>query len=111
MSLNIGDLVVCVDDSMQPHTIEELKADVPNWIKKGKTYTIRGFVDSDFVVGVLLEEIHNPLKYFKLVDKVQEPSFAIWRFKKTIEAEQKEMSTSHIEQVERLLNLIKPSYE
>jgi len=34
MGLSAGDRVVCIDDSMQPHTVEELKKDVPNWVKK-----------------------------------------------------------------------------
>jgi len=78
----IGEKILCVDDSLQPHTIEELRQDVPNFVKKGQQYTVRGFSDSDFVVGVLLEEIRNPLKYFRLVGGVREPSFALWRFEK-----------------------------
>ena len=34
MGFSIGDRVVCVDDVMQPHTVEELKKNVPNWVKK-----------------------------------------------------------------------------
>jgi hypothetical protein len=48
---NVGDKVVCVDSSMQLHTVEELRRDVPNWVKQGQQYTIRDIVDSDFVVG------------------------------------------------------------
>ena len=54
---NVGDKVVCVDSSMQLHTVEELRRDVPNWVKQGQQYTIRDIVDSDFVIGVRLEEI------------------------------------------------------
>jgi len=79
---NVGDKVVCIDASMQLHTVEELRRDVPNWVKQGQQYTIRDIVDSDFVVGVRLEEITNPMKYFKLIDKYMEPAFGTFRFRK-----------------------------
>lgn len=80
-NMKVGSKVVCIDNSMQPHTIEELKKDVPNWLVKGKTYTVREIVDHDFVVGIRLEEITNPPIYFKVVNKVLEPCFASWRFR------------------------------
>jgi len=79
---NIGDKVVCIDSSMQLHTVEELRRDVPNWVKQGQQYTIRDIVDSDFVVGVRLEEITNPMRHFKLIGKYMEPAFATFRFRK-----------------------------
>lgn len=82
---DIGDTVYCVDDSIKPEMLMELANDMPNWITQDKKYTVRGFNDNDgIVVGVLLEEIHNPLKYFKLVNRMQEPAFATWRFKKAV---------------------------
>lgn len=82
---DIGDTVYCVDDSIKPEALIELSNDMPNWVTKDKKYTVRGFNDNDgIVVGVLLEEIHNPPKYFKLVNRIQEPAFASWRFKKSI---------------------------
>ena len=79
----IGEQVVCIDASMQTHTIEELSKDVPNWIVQDKKYIIRGFHDNDgIVLGVLLEEVVNPIKFFKLINKFQEPAFAVWRFRK-----------------------------
>lgn len=84
----IGEKVICVDDSKQPHTVEELTKDVPNWVKKGEKYTIRGIQDHDFVVALLLEEISNPLKYFRLVNKVLEPGFMTSRFEKIVEKEE-----------------------
>jgi hypothetical protein len=78
---DVGSRVVCVDDSMQPHTVEELKKDVPNWVKKGQRYTIRDIVDHDFVVGVRLEEISNAPIYFKIISRAIEPCFASWRFR------------------------------
>ena len=83
----IGDKVICVNDYKNPETREELSIDMPNWVKKGEKYSVRGFLDSDFVVGVYLEGIENPVKYFKLINKVAEGAFATWRFKKLIEDE------------------------
>ena len=79
--MEIGQKVVCIDASKQPHTVEELSKDCPNWVTEGKTYTVRGFQDADFVVGVLLEEIVNPIRYFSLIGKARESAFATWRFR------------------------------
>lgn len=78
----IGDKVICVNDYKNPETRKELLIDMPNWVKKGEKYTVRGFLDSDFVIGVYLEEVKNPVKYFKLINKVAEGAFATWRFEK-----------------------------
>ena len=80
--LKIGDRIICVDSSMQTHTVEELTKDVPNWIKEGKIYTIRGFGDYEFVVGIYLEEVHNPAKWFSSVGGFVEPAFRNDRFRK-----------------------------
>lgn len=77
-----GDKVICVDASKQPHTVEELNQDISHWVVKGNTYTIREIVDYDFVVAVLLGEIVNPPKYFKVLNRVMEPAFKIDRFRK-----------------------------
>jgi hypothetical protein len=83
MGFSIGERVVCVDDSMQPHTVEELKKNVPNWVKKDDEYTIRAILDNrGIVTGVLLEEIDNPVLYFDKIGGFQEPAFAEWRFRK-----------------------------
>lgn len=83
MNFNIGDRVVCVDDSMQSHVIEELKKDVPNWVKKDNKYTIRAVLNNrNIVTGLLLEEINNPPLYFDLIGGFQEPAFAEFRFRK-----------------------------
>lgn len=94
--LSIGDKVVCIDSSMQTHTVAELKKDCPHWVVKDKQYIIRDIVDSDFVVGVRLEEIVNPPKWFKLVNRYMEPAFATWRFRK-IEEVTKEISVEQEE--------------
>lgn len=33
----IGEKVICINSSIQPHTIEELTKDMPNWLKKIKS--------------------------------------------------------------------------
>lgn len=87
----VGDKVICIDSSMQSHTVEELIKDVPNWVKKGEEYTIRGFTSNNGIVdGVWLEEIINEYKFFKLLNKSQEPAFALWRFRKSESIEIKE---------------------
>ena len=93
----IGQEVLCISDKKQSHTIEELNNDVPNWIKKGQNYTIREIVDFDFVVGLLLEEVRNEPKYFKVVNRVTEPTFASWRFRKLEPAEVEVEQESYVE--------------
>ena len=83
MSFNIGDRVVCIDDSKQPHTVEELNKNVPNWIKKDQEYTIRAVLNNKSIVtSVLLEEIDNPPLYFEIIGAFQEPAFREDRFRK-----------------------------
>ena len=83
MSFSIGDRVVCVDDSMQPEIIQELKKNVPNWVKKYNEYTVRAILTNrGIATGILVEEIDNPILYFDLIGGFQEPAFADWRFRK-----------------------------
>jgi hypothetical protein len=83
MAFYVGDRVVCIDASMQPHTVEELKTNVPNWVKKDQEYTIRAILNNrGIVTGVLLEEIDNPIIYFDKIGKFQEPAFGEFRFRK-----------------------------
>ena len=97
--LAIGDKVICIDSSMAHHIVAELKKDMPNWVVKGKKYIIRDIVDSDFVVGIRLEEVVNPPRWFQLVKKYMEPCFMISRFRKIeetsieISIEQEELIT------------------
>lgn len=79
----IGEIVVCCEDYILPHTREELSKNMPNWVKKDQKYRIRGFNDNNgIVLGVLLEEVINPILYFKLIDRTQECSFRLDRFRK-----------------------------
>jgi hypothetical protein len=80
---DIGDKVVCIDSSMLHHTVAELRKDMPQWVVEGKQYTIRGFHDNNGIVaGVLLEELHNPPRWFHLINRYQEPAFGLFRFRK-----------------------------
>ena len=94
----IGEKILCIDAAMKPHTIQELTKDVPNWVKKGNQYTVRGFTNNNGIVdGIWLEEIRNPPLFFKLINRPQEPAFALWRFEKLkpeeIQTEVKEKET------------------
>lgn len=86
--LEIGQRVICINSSKLSHTIGELEADMPNWIKKNEKYIIRGFNENNgIVLGILLEEVVNPIRYFRLIGKSQEGSFRVDRFEKIIEDE------------------------
>lgn len=83
MNFSVGDRVVCIDASMQSEAVEELKRTVPNWVKKNEQYTIREIkTNRGIVSSVLLEEIDNPVIFFKILGGFQEPAFAEWRFRK-----------------------------
>jgi hypothetical protein len=78
-----GDKVICIDARIDPEKAEEIKRDFEIWITKDKEYTIREILENEGIVpGVLLEEVHNFPKYFKLLGRFQEPAFALWRFRK-----------------------------
>ena len=78
--LGVGDEVMCINDSRPDGWSAE---HFPQWVKKDNKYTIREILDNDdIVVGVLLEELVNPVMYIKLLDREQEGAFATWRFRK-----------------------------
>lgn len=79
--IQINSRVVCIDDSYVVGTVEELKVDCPNWVRKNEIYTVEEIIDLDYVVSVVLKEIRNPIKYFKLTNDVREPAFKISRFR------------------------------
>lgn len=79
--MKIGSKVICINDTIDADKIEQIKNDFENWIKKDTVYTIRAILDNDGIVtGVLLEEVYNLPKFFKLLNRYQEPAFATWRF-------------------------------
>lgn len=78
-----GDKVVCIDAKIDPEKAEEIRRDFEIWITKDNEYTIREILNNNGIVpGLLLDEVHNFPKYFKLINKFQEPAFALWRFRK-----------------------------
>ena len=78
-----GDKVICIDAKIDPEKSAEIRRDFEIWVTKDTQYTIREILDNNGIVtGVLLDEIYNFPKYFKLIDRFQEPAFAQWRFRK-----------------------------
>ena len=86
--MRIGSKVVCIDDSLKEGlNMEEFHRDFNQWVKKGEEYTIRSIDDNDgLVVSVLLEEIKNPIRFFKTIGRFKESSFKIDRFREIEEA-------------------------
>lgn len=80
--MKVNDKVVCVDDYIFPETREQIAKDCPNFVVKGKTYTIREIRDFDFIVSILVEEITNPVLFFKSVNANVESGFKSERFRK-----------------------------
>ena len=78
-----GDKVICINDKIDSEKNEEIRRDFEIWITKDKEYTVREVLDNNGIVpGLLLDEVHNFPKFFKLINRFQEPAFAIWRFRK-----------------------------
>lgn len=86
-----GDKVICIDATIDPEKAEEIAKDFEIWITRDKEYTVREILDNNGIVpGILLDEVHNLPKYFKLLSRFQEPAFALWRFRKLNYATQTE---------------------
>ncbi|UOE51418.1 hypothetical protein MTO98_10050 [Mucilaginibacter sp. SMC90] len=98
-----GDKVICINDKIDPEKMAEIRQDFEIWITKDKEYTIREILDNNGIVtGLLLEEVHNFPKFFKLINRFQEPAFALWRFRKLNYASpQAEAVTEELELVEQ----------
>lgn len=78
-----NDKIICVNSKIDADKIEEISKDFENWIEKGVEYTVREVLSNDGIVtGILLNEVYNFPKFFKLLNRVQEPAFATWRFRK-----------------------------
>ena len=89
--IELGDEVICVDDTIKPEMLLAVASYFPNWVTKGKKYTVRGFTDNDGIVdGIWLEEVINPEIFIKLINRTQEPAFGLFRFAKTEKIAQKE---------------------
>lgn len=73
--MQVGAIVVCIDDSFSAEAMSQLKQ-IP---KKDNYYTIREIVERpNGHVGVLLEEIANPPR--ETIDGIVEPKFKSNRF-------------------------------
>jgi len=80
---DIGDEVMCVDSSIKPEMMNAVNRMFPIWIKKGDKYIIRDILkNDDIVAGILLEGRKNPPVFIPLLKRMQEPSYATWRFVK-----------------------------
>lgn len=74
--MKIGTLVECVDDRFNTEQLEKIL----NRPKKNNHYMIREIIELGHLVGVLLEEIRNPINA-KLNGIPVEPNFNIERFR------------------------------
>jgi hypothetical protein len=74
--MKIGTLVECIDSRFSAEQLEK----IPNCPQKGNHYMIREIIKLGHLVGVLLEEIHNPITA-KLNGIPVEPNFNIERFR------------------------------
>jgi len=104
--MKVGDKVICIDARIDPDKSQEIRKDFEIWVTKDKEYTIREILDNNGIVpGVLLDEIHNFPKFFKLLNRMQEPAFALWRFRKLNYAKKQEA----VEHEEELVEAEKPA--
>jgi len=90
--MKAGDTVLCVNDTKSPELKEWIDGcNFPViWIKEGKKYTIREVLENNGIAtGLLLEEIINFPFYIPLLQKSQELGYAVWRFRKVQEVEDK----------------------
>ena len=85
MAFHLGQKVVCVDDSVNPETVEY----TPMRPRKGQIYTIRGFLVQDHIpgVGIYLEELVNPSIIWADQDEKEWP-FKPERFRPLVEDKQ-----------------------
>ena len=74
--MKVGTLVECIDDRFNTEQLEKIL----NRPKKGNHYMIRDIIKLGHLVGVLLEEIRNPITA-KLNGVLVEPNFNIERFR------------------------------
>ncbi len=93
--MKVGQHVVCIDDSILAGNEDFVKRAYQNWIKKDEEYIVREILDNDGIVtGILLEEIHNPPIFIKLIGKMQEPAFRENRFRTLSKFTNKEEKTT-----------------
>ena len=79
--IGVGDEVLCIDASLKPGQGISI---FPVWIKESEKYIVREVMtNDDIVVGITLEGRRNPPVYIPLLKRMQEPAYAMWRFRKT----------------------------
>ena len=82
--LDIGDEVLCVNAFIKPENKVAVYKNFPVWIKQDEKYIVRDvFRNDDIVVGIVLQNRKNPPIWIPLLERMQEPAFAFWRFSKT----------------------------
>ena len=91
---------MCIDDGIKPEMIMIICNYYGNWVKKGKTYTVREVLQNDDIVhGVLLEEIRNEPIYIELIDRKQEPAFGMFRFRELEDDRMMESVEHYVEMI------------
>jgi hypothetical protein len=78
----IGKELICVDDSIPAEHFLSICSLYPNWIKKGRKYTVRDFyLLQGNEIGILLVEVQNPLSETIIKGRSIEPAFNLKRFR------------------------------
>ena len=107
--MDIGTRILCVDDSIPAHLdMESFKKEFPNWVKKDEKYTIRDiFYNDNIVTSIVVKELKNPILFFPgTINRSQEASFRITRFR---ELEEDEVEEEELQAVSRSQELNRKS--
>ena len=107
--MDIGTRILCVDDSIPAHLdMEIFKKEFPNWVKKDEKYTIRDiFYNDNIVTSIIVNELKNPILFFPgTINRSQEASFRITRFR---ELEEDEVEEEELQAVSRSQELNRKS--
>ena len=107
--MDIGTRILCVDDSIPAHLdMEIFKKEFPNWVKKNKIYRIRDiFYNDNIVTSIVVKELKNPILFFTgTINRSQEASFRITRFR---ELEEDEVEEEELQAVSRSQELNRKS--
>lgn len=68
----IGEKIICINDSVKLEKIIPAVGLYQNWIKKDKSYIVRDILhNDDIVTGILLEEVYNKPVFIKLLNREQ----------------------------------------
>lgn len=99
--MNVGDKVVCIDDSVNPRVNMKL---FPNWVIEGEIYTVRR-VEGSFGTEprILLDELRNPINFFPELGGKAEPGFAGRRF---VPYDDYVLANSAVEEIKEEVSLV-----